>query len=71
LRAKLRKAAGAERTQHLGKQPAELLDRLRFRVVLGEVLLDELFQRQRAADASLSTELFELPFEPGRQPRAS
>jgi hypothetical protein len=30
---------------------------------LGEVLLDELLQRQRAADAFLSTEMFERPFE--------
>jgi diguanylate cyclase (GGDEF)-like protein len=29
---------------------------------LGEVLLDELLQRQRAADALLSTEMFERPF---------
>jgi hypothetical protein len=63
LRAKLRKAAAAEGTERLGEQPAELVDRLRFRVVLGEVLLDELPQRQRAADAFLSTEMFERPFE--------
>jgi hypothetical protein len=63
LRAKLRKAAAAEGTERLGEQPAELLDRLRFRVVLGDVLLDEFLQRQRTADAFLSTEMFELPFE--------
>ena len=63
MRAKLGKAAAAEGTQRLGEEPAELLDRLRFRVVLGEVLLDELLQRQRAADAFLSTEMFERPFE--------
>jgi hypothetical protein len=63
LRAKLRKAAAAEGTERLGEQPAELVDRLRFRVVLGEVLLDQLPQRQRAADTFLSTEMFERPFE--------
>src|SRR6266542_5559681 len=47
----------------LSAQPAELLDRLRFRVVLGEVLRDELPQRQRAADALLPAEMFERPFE--------
>jgi len=55
LRAKLGKAAAAEDTERLGEQPGELVDRLRFRVVLGEVLLDELLQRQRAADAVLPT----------------
>jgi hypothetical protein len=63
LRAKLRKTAAAEGTERLGEQPAELVDRLRFRVVLGEVLLDELLQRQRAADTFLSAEMFERPFE--------
>jgi hypothetical protein len=63
LRAKLRNAAAAQGTERLGEQPAELVDRFRFRVVLGEVLLDELLQRQRAADAFLSTEMFERPFE--------
>ena len=63
MRAKLRKTAAAEGTERLGEQPAELLDRLRFRVVLGEVLLDELLQRQRAADAFLPAEMFERPFE--------
>jgi hypothetical protein len=63
LRAKLGKAAAAEATERLGEQPAELVDRLRFRVVLGEVLLDQLVQRQRAADALLPTDTFERPFE--------
>jgi hypothetical protein len=63
LRAKLRKAAAAEATERLGEQPAELVDRLRFRVVLGEVLLDELPKRKRAADALLPPETFERPFE--------
>jgi len=31
--------------------------------VLGEVLLDELLQRQRAANALLPAEMFERPFE--------
>jgi hypothetical protein len=63
LRAKLRKAAAAEGTERLGEQPAELVDRLRFRVILGEVLLDELLQRQRIADAFLPSEMFERPLE--------
>ena len=63
MRTKLREAVAAEGTDRLGEQPAELVDRLRFGVVLGEVLLDELLQRQRAADAFLSTEMFERPFE--------
>jgi hypothetical protein len=63
LRAKLRKAAAAEGTERLGEQPAELVDRLRFRVILGEVLLDELLQRQRIADAFLPSEMFDRPLE--------
>jgi hypothetical protein len=63
LRAKLRKAAAAEGTERFGEQPAEVVDRLRLRVVLGEVLLDELLQRQRGADALLPPEMFERPFE--------
>jgi len=63
LRPKLRKAAVTEGTERLGEQPAELFDRLRFRVVLGEVLLDELLQLQRAADALLSAEMFERLLE--------
>src|SRR6266536_1667175 len=63
LRAKLRKAAAAEDTDRLGEKPAELVDRLRFRVMLGEVLLDELLQRQRAADALLPPAMLERPFE--------
>lgn len=63
MRAKLRKAAAAEGTERLGEQPAELVDRLRFRVILGEVLLDELLQRQRIADAFLPSEMFDRPLE--------
>ena len=63
MRAKLRKAAAAEDTERLGEQPRERVDRLRFRVVLGEVLLDELLQRQRAADALLSAEMLERLLE--------
>ena len=63
MRAKLGKAAAAKDTDRLGEQPAELVDRLRLRLVLGEVLLDELLQRQRAADTLLPAELFERPFK--------
>src|SRR5262245_9510870 len=38
-------AAVAERSRRLGKKPAQLRDRARCRLVLGEVLLDQLAQR--------------------------
>src|SRR4051812_38838451 len=63
LRPQLGKAVAAKGTDCFGEQPRELVNRLRFGVVLGEVLLDELLQRQRAADAALSAEMFERSLE--------
>jgi predicted lysophospholipase L1 biosynthesis ABC-type transport system permease subunit len=55
LRTQLADPAVAERGDRLAAQPAQLLDGHGLHVVLSEVLIDELGQRQRASDALLAT----------------
>src|SRR6266540_232081 len=55
--------AMAERADGLPEQPAELLDRLRLAVVLGEVDVDELAQRRCLDQTTLALEPLERPLE--------
>src|SRR5438067_13317950 len=51
--AKLWQPTSAESLDRLPQQPAQFLDRLRLAVVLRQVLIDQLAERQRATAASL------------------
>jgi hypothetical protein len=63
LRAKLWQPAGAERLDRFRQQPVQFLDRLRLSVVLSQVLVDKLDERQRAAAASFTAQALERPLE--------
>jgi hypothetical protein len=53
----------AEPADGLREQPAELLNRLRLAIVLGEVVIDELAQPRRLHQALLSAKTLERPLE--------
>src|SRR6266508_2527100 len=55
--------AMAERADGLPEQPAELLDRLRLAVVLGEIDVDELVQRRCLDQTTFAPEPLERPLE--------
>ena len=63
LRAELAEATLAEGAERLVEQPTQFLGCLRLCLVLGEVLIDELAQRDRAAETGVSAKAFERPLE--------
>jgi hypothetical protein len=63
VRAKLRQPASPKNLDRFRQQPTQLLDRLRLAVVLSQVLVDELTERQRAAAASFPAHPLERPLE--------
>jgi hypothetical protein len=63
LRTKLPETPVAELCDRFREQPAQLLDRLRLRVVLGQILIDEPGERQRARRAVRTPKALQRPLE--------
>jgi hypothetical protein len=63
LRAKLGQSTRAERLDCFREQPAQFPDRLRLAVVLRQVLVDQLGERQRGSAASRAANSLERPLE--------
>jgi hypothetical protein len=66
-RVELVQAVIAERLNRSGKEEAQLLQRHRRGVMLGEILIDELGERDRPPDPALATQPLERPLQ--RRPR--
>jgi hypothetical protein len=63
LRSQFTDATFTEHGRSLSEQPAQLVDRHLLHVVLGEIGLDQLRQRQRARDPALPADTLKLAFE--------
>src|SRR5947209_17769425 len=63
LRTELSQTLIAELAHRFRQEPAQLLDRLRLRVVLGEVLINQPGKRERAPGAIRPPHLLQCPLE--------